>query len=239
MCSQRLGRPHPASRVRLAKRPDRNVGGAGIEQVCAASGRRGAAGERAVVAPSAVLAVVRPRLTSSGILLIDGRSGSGKSTLAGWLAERLEAQVLQMEDLYPGWGGLHAAAELLSTRILPALVAGRPASWRTWDWTSDRHGAVRWVRPGGRWIVEGCGALTSASRPLADFAVVLDVDERERRRRILDRDPPETLPGHGLWAVEERRLLARAPWPALADLVVRGGVRDPGHRSGDARRGPR
>jgi hypothetical protein len=69
--------------------------------------------------------------------------------------------------------------------------------------------------------------------------VVLDVPDGERRRRILGRDPAEALPGHRRWALQERRLLARAPWAPLADLVVRGGVAYPGGRSGDAREAPR
>jgi hypothetical protein len=65
------------------------------------------------------------------------------------------------------------------------------------------------------------------------------VADGERRRRILERDPAETLPGHRRWAPQERRLLARAPWDPTADVVVRGGVAYPGCRSGDAREGPR
>jgi uridine kinase len=158
------------------------------------------------------------------VLLIEGRSGSGKSTLAAWLAPRLGARVLAMEDLYQGWDGLEAAGRLLSARILPALISGRPASWRTWDWHLDRPGPVTWLRPGGLVIVEGCGALTAESRRSADLAVALVVDDAVRHRRILARDPEEALPGHRLWAVQERRMLARDPWPPLADLVLPGGV---------------
>jgi hypothetical protein len=192
------------------------------------------------VPAAALLELLRPRLAGPGaILLLDGRSGSGKTTLAGWLAPRLRARVLALEDLYPGWEGLDAAAAALAERVLPALAGGRPAAWRGWDWARDRGGPTGWHRPGGRWIVEGCGALTAASRRLADAAVVLDVADGERRHRILHRDPPEALPGHRLWAVQERRLLARAPRPLLADLVVRGGVAYPGDRSGDPRNRPR
>jgi len=179
--------------------------------------------ERAVPA-AAVLSALRPRLAGARVLLIEGRSGSGKSTLAAWLAPRLGARVLAMEDLYQGWEGLEAAARLLSGRILPALAAGRPASWRTWDWHGDRPGPVAWMRPGGLVIVEGCGALTAGSRRFADVAVALAVDDGVRLRRILARDPEEALPGHRLWAVQERRMLAEHPWPGLADLVLRGGV---------------
>ncbi len=43
----------------------------------------------------------RPRIT-----LVDGRSGSGKTTFATELAEREGAQLLSLDDVYPGWDGL-------------------------------------------------------------------------------------------------------------------------------------
>jgi dephospho-CoA kinase len=168
-----------------------------------------------------------PRLSGRWILLIDGRSGSGKSTFAGWLAARTGASVLAMEDLYQGWGGLDAAAELLATRILPALAAGRAAEWRTWDWAADRPGPSRWTVPDGPLIVEGCGALTRASRRWASAAVVLDVQDAVRHARIRRRDPEDALPGHRRWAVQERRQQVRELPQALADVVARGGVRLP------------
>jgi len=194
-------------------------------------GALGAAALLARIRPS----VARPR----SVLLLDGASGSGKTTLAAWLAPRLRARVLALEDVYPGWGGLDAAAGLLAERILPARAAGDPVAWRSWDWAVMRPGPIRHLLPGARLVVEGCGALTPASRRLADLAVVLDVDEAVRRRRILERDPPEAASGHRGWAVQERRRQARDRPAALADLVLHGGVRLPGDRSGDPRNRPR
>lgn len=161
------------------------------------------------------------------LLLLDGRSGSGKSTLAAWLAPRLGARVLAVEDLYPGWGGLDAAADLLARRLLPALAAGRPAAYRRWDWAADSPGEQAVVRATPRLVVEGCGALTAASRRFADVAVLLEVPDRVREYRIRRRDPADVLPAHRRWALQERRMRAREPQPVLADLVLRGGVRLP------------
>jgi hypothetical protein len=177
---------------------------------------------------------VRPAIGPTGVLLVDGRSGSGKTTLAAWLAPRLGARVLQLEDLYCGWDGLDEAADALARRVLPAFAAGRVARWPRWDWSADRVDGSGRLRPGGRLIVEGCGALTAASRPFAGFALLLEVDPGVRAERILRRDPPSALPGHRRWAVQERRQLAREPMHALADLVLRGGVRLPIRSEGSA-----
>jgi uridine kinase len=181
----------------------------------------------AAVPPEAVLRLVAARLPRGGVLLLDGRSGSGKSVLAAWLAPRLGARVLAMEDLYCGWDGLARAAEELADRVLPAWRAARVASWPRWDWVADRVQGSGHLRPGGTLIVEGCGALTAASRPLADLAVALDVDAAVRAERIRRRDPASALPGHRRWTAQERRLAVRDPAPRLADVVLRGGVRLP------------
>lgn len=185
------------------------------------------------VAPAALLERIRTVL-DRGVLLIDGRSGSGKTTLAGWLAPRLGARVLHLEDLYCGWDGLDEAADVLAHRVLPAFAAGRVATWPRWDWSADRVDGTDHLRPGGRLIVEGCGALTAASRPFAGFAVLLDVDVAVRAARILRRDPPSALPGHRRWAAQERRRPARDRMPALADVVLRGGVRPAAGSGGSA-----
>jgi cytidylate kinase len=176
---------------------------------------------------AALLARVRPALGSAGVLLIDGRSGSGKTTLAGWLAPRLGARVLPLEDLYCGWDGLDEAAAVLAERVLPALTAGRVAEWPRWDWATDRRTGVGRLAPGGPLVVEGCGALTGGSRRFAAVALVLDVATSLRTSRIMRRDPPDALPGHRRWALQEQRHALRHPPAVLADLVLKGGVRLP------------
>lgn len=172
---------------------------------------------------AALLAALRPRLTGPAwTLLIDGGSGSGKTTLAAWLAPRLQAEVVAMEALYPGWSGLAAAADLLATRVLPARAAGRAVSWREWDWAARAPGSHVVLHPGRPVIVEGCGSLTPRSRPFASVALLLQVDDGLRARRAEQRDP---LTRHGrlaAWRDDERRLQAREH--PVADLVLRGGV---------------
>ncbi len=98
-------------------------------------------------------------------ILIDGRSGSGKTELARAIAaDWPEAQLVRMDDLYPGWDGLAAGSGLVPS----VLTTGR---YRVWDWSAGRYGEERVLDLGRPIIVEGVGALSRASRPLADFAV--------------------------------------------------------------------
>ena len=68
------------------------------------------------------------------MIAIDGRAGAGKTTLAGRLAERMDAPIVQLEQLYPGWDGLQAGIDLLVEAVLVPLSAGRVAQVPRYDW---------------------------------------------------------------------------------------------------------
>ncbi|MEG8037277.1 hypothetical protein QP157_18770 [Sphingomonas sp. LR61] len=57
------------------------------------------------------------------VVLVDGRSGTGKTTLGDQLAQLLGAQVVHLDDVYPGWDGLRAAADAVARDVL-GLPAG-------------------------------------------------------------------------------------------------------------------
>jgi len=152
------------------------------------------------------------------VLLIDGRSGAGKTVLARRLAAALPGTTLvSLDDVYPGWDGLEAGSD-----AVPGII--RDGTWRRWDWVSDGPGEVASVARTGSLIVEGCGAISRASRALADHAWWLQLDDAERKRRALERDGDTYAPHWDRWAAQE---LAhdRSEHPReLADLIL--GERD-------------
>ncbi|MBN9240484.1 MAG: ATP-binding protein [Micrococcales bacterium 70-64] len=148
------------------------------------------------------------------IVLVDGRSGSGKSELATLLAERLGAQLVRLDDVYPGWDGLDAA----SAAVPGILTTGR---WRRWDWATSSPAEEHVVDLARPLIVEGVGALSRASRPLADRALWVELDAATRKRRALARE--SYFAQHwGAWAAQEDRFIAREDPRSLADAVVDG-----------------
>jgi uridine kinase len=149
------------------------------------------------------------------IVLIDGRSGSGKTELATALADVLGAQLLRLDDVYPGWDGLEAASEQLAV-ILDTR------RWQRWDWASGRHAEWNTLEPGGPLIVEGCGTLTRASRRRASFGIWVELDEPTRKTRALARDGALYESHWDEWAAQEKRLFDRERPDLLADLVVDG-----------------
>ena len=147
------------------------------------------------------------------VLLIDGRSGVGKTVLATRLARATGAALVSLDDVYPGWDGLAAGAA-----AVPDII--RDGSWRRWDWTHDRPGGTASVDRTGSLIVEGCGAISRASRPLADHAWWLDGDDAVRKRRALERDGDAYAPFWDRWAAQEHAFAAAEHSRDLADRVL-------------------
>jgi hypothetical protein len=148
------------------------------------------------------------------VILLDGRSGSGKTVLADAIvSDHPEYQLVRMDDLYRGWDGLSAASSLM-----PALLLGSPV--RTWDWAAGEASGpwleLDTLRP---ILVEGCGALTRASRLLAYYGIWLDLDEVTRRDRALRREP-DFAPHWDAWARQEDTHIATETPGFLADVVI-------------------
>lgn len=169
------------------------------------------------------------------MVAVEGRSGSGKSTVAERvclsLAERGEpVALLTMEDLYPGWGGLTEASELLAERVLIPLSRGRAAAWRRYDWERGVFGAewvglpTELVQGGGTLVVEGCGSGAAPVRGLLDVLVWVDAPEEVRAQRLDLREDAELYaPYREEWARQEEALYAVDPPWERADLWLANG----------------
>lgn len=178
-------------------------------------------GARAVVA--ALGAAAPPGTGRPAVVLIDGGSGAGKSTLA-FALERLcpSAQVIRLDDIYPGWDGLEAASLHLREQVLAPLSVGAPARWQRFDWTADAP--AEWIdvdrhRP---LVVEGSGALSRANRALSTIGVWIELDAETRKFRALLRDGDRFAPWWDRWADQETIFAARERPRQLADLELDG-----------------
>ncbi|GAA2567531.1 AAA family ATPase [Pseudonocardia hydrocarbonoxydans] len=173
--------------------------------------------------PATLAARVRaapPRCGATRLVCVDGPSGSGKTTLAGRLGAALDATVLHLDDLYPGWDGLAAAVALLHDRVVAPLCAGRAGAYRRWDWERSAPGAEVDVGRPPVLVVEGAG---SGARVVAAHAVLLvwvDAPRAERYRRGIARDGETYRPHWERWATQEDALFAAEGTRARADVVL-------------------
>lgn len=155
------------------------------------------------------------------VVLLDGGSGAGKTTLAQRLHADLtvelgEVQLVSLDDAYPGWEGLAAASDWVWELILRPVDPGHP----TWDWTRGETSGWVALDPDLPIIVEGCGALSRRSAPLASTRIWFEMDADQRRDRALGRDGDGYRPWWDTWAAQEAGHWERnRPWE-LADLVV-------------------
>ncbi|WP_231580906.1 MULTISPECIES: hypothetical protein [unclassified Leucobacter] len=197
---------------------------------------------RALLARAALLRGRLPR-----VVLVDGRSGSGKTTIAGALVPLLgdalgaPAELLRVEDLYPGWDGLAAGA----ASVPAALRTGR---YRRYDWIAGDFAEECGIERGRPLVIEGCGALSAenlaAARAWAAgsgagagagvdagaraaagavLPVWIELPADERRRRALARDGETFRPYWDRWASQEDALAARTHPTALAREILHGG----------------
>ncbi|GAA4670265.1 AAA family ATPase [Frondihabitans cladoniiphilus] len=153
------------------------------------------------------------------MVLLDGRSGSGKTTLGAALASALDAELVGLDDVYPGWDGLAAASLTVSSSILRAESPG----YRRWDWDHSRQTDWRAVDARAPLVVEGAGALTPASARLATLRLWIELDAPARHTRVLGRGDGDSYGATDLWdrwaAQEDEHLRLHRP-DALADVVL-------------------
>jgi uridine kinase len=150
------------------------------------------------------------------VVLVDGRSGAGKTVLAESIAPRLDAQLVSLDDVYPGWDGLEAGSEAVHETVLRT----RDPGWTRWDWATARRAEWHPLDPDRPLVVDGCGALSRANRAAATFGIWVELDAEERRRRSSERDEGRFDHYWQPWAAQEDAFIAREHPRELADRVI-------------------
>jgi uridine kinase len=151
------------------------------------------------------------------VLLIDGRSGSGKTELANAIvADSPHVQLVSLDNVYPGWGGLAQGSALVHTSVLTQH------RWQRWDWESNARAEWNTVDPERPLIIEGCGALSVANRALATAGVWVELDAATRKTRALERDGELFASHWESWAAQEDEFFAAHNSRSLADIEISG-----------------
>ncbi len=132
------------------------------------------------------------------IVALDGRCAAGKSTLAAALAERLEANLIHMDDFFlrpeqrtperlsiPGENIDHE--RFLSEVLLP-LRAGKAFTYRPFSCELQELTAPVTVSPRAVTVVEGSYSCHPALRAYYDLRLFLTVEPEEQMRRLWARN---------------------------------------------------
>lgn len=178
----------------------------------------------------------RVRDLRAGVVAVDGPSGAGKTTLGGALAGELDAPLIHMDDLYPGWDGLRGGSERLVEWILHPLTAGGTPRWRRYDWTLGRYAEWHELPRTDVVVVEGVGSGAAAAAPYTSFLVWAEAPLAVRRERALRRDGETYLPHWERWARQEEEYFAADRVRERADVVIdTGSAVERDHGSGGER----
>lgn len=178
----------------------------------------------ATASPSEILAralAASPTLGAGRLICVDGLAGSGKTTLARSLAALApEAVVLGTDEMLEGWRGLPGLGRSVEALLRP-LAAGRPGTWRRWDWYDGGWAETRTVEPGPLLVLEGVGSAAASYDDLVTLLVWVEADRDVRLARWRARDGEEQQPYWPDWLADEEALHAREDTRARADVVVR------------------
>jgi hypothetical protein len=165
----------------------------------------------------AALVRSRPPVGAVRLVTVDGFSGAGKTELAAGLAAALDAPIVHLDDLYPGWDGLAAVVPLAVRWIAEPLSRGVPARWRRYDWAAGRFAEWHETAAAPVVVLEGCGAGAADLRPYTATALWVQVPPEQREARLRARaDWPGYAAHRTRWAAQEDALLT----PEHADVVV-------------------
>ena len=155
------------------------------------------------------------------VVAIDGPSGAGKTDFAAALTARLPgAQVVHMDELYPGWEGLSQAVADLHDHVLAPLSRGEQATYRRWDWDQNRYAGWHDLPATELLLVEGVGSGAKPGSAFESALIWLEADGDERFRRGIERDGESYLPHWRHWAKLESTLFALDRTRERADLII-------------------
>jgi uridine kinase len=168
---------------------------------------------------AALIASRQPASGSTTVVAIDGPSGSGKTDFADRLAAVTGAELLHLEDVYPGWSGL-AATPPLVRRVLNQIAVGEVGEVHRWNWVAEQNGPLLRVRPAHLLILDGVGSGAAMLRPYLSFLIWVDAPPAQRKRRALDRDGDVYTEFWDTWAAQEAEHFAAEQTRTHADLVI-------------------
>jgi uridine kinase len=133
----------------------------------------------------ALIAAARPARGFT-VVGIGGHGGSGKSTLARAIIEEIVGAQIIATDAF--WTGSVFDLDRLRTEALDPLLAGRAATFSTWDWAQRRPGGMQTVTPSGVVVVEGVCALHQMFRDDEHVRIWVDAPAEVRLARGVARD---------------------------------------------------
>lgn len=173
------------------------------------------------------VSTLRPATLAAGRLVcVDGRAGAGKSTLGDAVVAAAAAlgtaRLVHTDDLLAGWSGLAALGQTLAEGLVAPLTAGRPGTYRRYDWLQERFAETLTVDPVDTLVLEGVGSWSPAYADAVTTLVWVDAPRDLRLQRGLERDGEGMRERWLTWLDDEEKHFLHAGTQAHADVLVDG-----------------
>ena len=168
-----------------------------------------------------------PRLSTTRLVCVDGPAGSGKTTFADRLAAEARSrgrtvEVVHMDDVFEGWGGLADAGNQVLTQVVRPLARGEVAAYLRYDWHREEYGDRVTVEPSDLLVIEGVGSGDPGYAELTGVLVWVEAPPTLRLERGLVRDGAALQDRWTTWMDKEEHLHARDRTAERADVLVDG-----------------
>ena len=173
------------------------------------------------------VSTLRPATLGAGRLIcVDGRAGAGKSTLGDAVVAAAAGlgttRLVHTDDLLAGWSGLAALGRTLAEGLVAPLAAGRPGTYRRYDWLQEKFAETLTVDPVDTLVVEGVGSWSPTYADAVTTLVWVDAPRDLRLQRGLERDGEGMRERWLTWLDDEEEHFLRAGTHEHADVLVDG-----------------
>lgn len=159
------------------------------------------------------------------VLAIDGMCASGKTTLASYLAKKLDANVIHIDDFYlPAEQQKNQAGGNIDFRRFQEEVHPlKPTaiSYRRFDCTTQTLSQIISLPFKRILIVEGTYSLFPTLGKYYDFSIFKEIDKEEQKRRLLDRSPKQFEKFLNLWIPLEQSYFSAYEVAEKCDRILK------------------
>lgn len=154
---------------------------------------------------------------------IDGFGAAGKTSFADRIAATVARAVVVHIDDFAGPSVPEWDWDRFREQVVSPLLAGRPAHYQRWDWSTDRGAEWHDIPVGRVVVVEGVSATRREVRVPWALTVWVDAPHDVRLERALARDGAAMMDRWTAdWMPSEQRWAARDRPAEHVDLIVSG-----------------
>lgn len=171
------------------------------------------------------------------LVALDGRSGTGKTSIAKHIADRLNGVEIQADNFWIGgsdeeWdkrtpqekADKAIAWKRIRTEVLEPLLAGKSASWHSFNWKDGEGLAEESIKakPTRLVVLDGAYSSRPELQDIIDLSILVELpDDTNRRERLVSREGKEYMDNwHKRWDPAEDYYFSKVRPRSSFDMII-------------------